>query len=115
VIEQSEQADAHFRSLRDPIDTSTPESTFSLQDLGAVALERALISERTKAGIKAAKNRGKLLGNPDFRERQADAITKASRTGTQQSCRSDRDHVILAAGYAAHAVRSSIGRRGAKS
>ncbi len=65
VIEQLEQTGAHFRSLRDPIDTATPQGMFSLQVLGAVAqLERALISERTKAGIKAAKNRGKLSGNP---------------------------------------------------
>jgi DNA invertase Pin-like site-specific DNA recombinase len=51
VIEQLEEKGAHFRSLNDPIDTSTPQGMFSLQVLGAVAqLERALISERTKAG-----------------------------------------------------------------
>lgn len=58
VIEDLTAKNAHFRSLRDPIDTSTPQGMFSLQVLGAVAqLERALISERTKAGIKAAKRR----------------------------------------------------------
>ena len=31
VIEQLENAGAHFRSLRDPIDTSTPQGMFSLQ------------------------------------------------------------------------------------
>ena len=56
VIERLGESGAHFRSLRDPIDTSTPQGMFSLQVLGAVAqLERALISERTKAGIKAAR------------------------------------------------------------
>jgi DNA invertase Pin-like site-specific DNA recombinase len=65
VIERLEERGAHFRSLRDPIDTSTPQGMFSLQVLGAVAqLERALIAERTKAGIKAAQARGKLPGNP---------------------------------------------------
>jgi DNA invertase Pin-like site-specific DNA recombinase len=55
VIEQLEAAGAHFRSLRDPIDTTTPQGMFSLQVLGAVAqLERALIAERTKAGRRAA-------------------------------------------------------------
>ena len=50
VIEDLTAKGAHFRSLRDPIDTSTPQGMFSLQVLGAVAqLERALISERTKA------------------------------------------------------------------
>jgi DNA invertase Pin-like site-specific DNA recombinase len=55
VIERLEERGARFRSLRDPIDTSTPQGMFSLQVLGAVAqLERALIAERTKAGMKAA-------------------------------------------------------------
>ena len=61
VIEDLSSKGAHFRSLRDPIDTSTPQGMFSLQVLGAVAqLERALISERTKAGIAAAKARASV-------------------------------------------------------
>ena len=80
VIEQLEEKGAHFRSLHDPIDTSTPQGMFSLQVLGAVAqLERALISERTKAGIKAARARGKLPGNPGLRDRNPEAIAKTSR------------------------------------
>ncbi len=80
VIEQLEAKGAHFRSLHDPIDTATPQGMFSLQVLGAVAqLERALISERTKAGIKAAKARGRLPGNPGLRARLPEAISKASR------------------------------------
>jgi hypothetical protein len=77
VIEELEARKAHFRSLRDPIDTSTPQGIFSLQVLGAVAqLERSLISERTRAGIKAAKARGKKPGNPGMRERRPEAIRK---------------------------------------
>ncbi len=80
VIEQLEAKGAHFRSLHDPIDTSTPQGMFSLQVLGAVAqLKRALMSERTKVGIKAAKGRGKLPGNPGLRARLPEAIAKASR------------------------------------
>ena len=79
VIEDLTTKGAHFRSLRDPIDTTTPQGMFSLQVLGAVAqLERALISERTKAGIKAAKSKGKLPGNPGIRERRPDALAKVS-------------------------------------
>ena len=79
VIEDLEGRQAHFRSLRDPIDTSTPQGMFSLQVLGAVAqLERALIAERTRAGMKAAKARGKLPGNPGLRERRPEAIRAAS-------------------------------------
>ncbi|MCW8060564.1 recombinase family protein [Agrobacterium tumefaciens] len=77
VIEDLTEKGAHFRSLRDPIDTTTPQDMFSLQVLGAVAqLERALISERTKAGIKAAKAKGKKPGNPGLRERRPEALAK---------------------------------------
>ena len=80
VIEDLEERGVHFRSVRDPIDTSTPQGMFSLQVLGAVArLERALIAERTKAGIKAAKARGKLPGNPGLRERRPEAIKAVSK------------------------------------
>ncbi len=77
VIEDLAAKGAHFRSLRDPIDTTTPQGMFSLQVLGAVAqLERALISERTKAGIRAAKAKGRLPGNPGVRDRRPDALAK---------------------------------------
>ncbi|EIM31246.1 site-specific recombinase, DNA invertase Pin [Microvirga lotononidis] len=77
VIEGLEKKGAHFKSLQDPIDTSTPQGMFSLQVLGAVAqLERSLISERTKAGLRAAKARGKVLGNPGVREHRPETIRR---------------------------------------
>lgn len=77
VIEELEAKGAHFRSLRDPIDTATPQGMFSLQVLGAVAqLERALIAERTKAGLRAARKRGRIGGNPGLRARNPEAIHK---------------------------------------
>lgn len=77
VIEGLTERGVHFRSLRDPIDTTTPQGMFSLQVLGAVAqLERSLISERTKAGIRAAKAKGRLPGNPGIRERRPEALAK---------------------------------------
>ncbi len=87
VIEDLEKRGVHFRSLRDPIDTSTPQGMFSLAVLGAVAqLERALIAERTKSGMKAAKARGRLAGNPGLRECRPEAIRAVS---------SARDRVYL--------------------
>ncbi|UWU19530.1 recombinase family protein (plasmid) [Rhizobium sullae] len=89
VIEDLTAKKAHFRSLRDPIDTTTPQGMFSLQVLGAVAqLERALISERTKAGIKAAKSKGKLPGNPGIREKRPEALAKM--TAVQKAAYGDR-------------------------
>lgn len=75
-----EERGVRFRSIRDPSDKSTLQGTFSLQVLGAIAqLERGLIAERTKAGIKAAKARGKLSGNPGLRERRPEAIKAVSK------------------------------------
>lgn len=85
VIEGLADKGAHFRSLHDPIDTATPQGMFSLQVLGAVAqLERALIAERTKAGLRAARSRGRVGGNPGLRARDPEAIRKlsASRDAT---------------------------------
>lgn len=79
VIEHLEARGAHFRSLSDPVDTSSPQGMFTLQILGAVAqLERALISERTKAGIRAAIVRGKRPGNPGLRTHDSRALQKIS-------------------------------------
>jgi Resolvase, N terminal domain len=81
VIEQLAAKGAYFRSLCDPIDTTTPQGMFSLQVLGAVAqLERALIAERTKAGLLAARKRGRVGGNPGLRARDPAASRKVQNS-----------------------------------
>jgi len=85
TVETIQSKGAYFRSLRDPIDTSTPQGMFSLQVLGAVAqLERALISERTKAGIAAARARGRQPGNPGLRRKDKHAIAKTAAARDQR-------------------------------
>ena len=70
---------AHFRSLRDPIDTTSPQGKFTLQVLGAAAeLERALIRERTVAGLHSAKAHGRIGGNPGLRARDPAALRKVA-------------------------------------
>lgn len=55
----------HFASLSESIDTSTAGGRLVFHMMGALAeFERALISERTCAGLEAAKRRGALLGRP---------------------------------------------------
>jgi DNA invertase Pin-like site-specific DNA recombinase len=77
VIDLLEARGAHFRSLGDPIDTATPQGRFSLQVMGAVAeLERALIRERTKAGLRSARAQGRVGGNPGLRAGDREAIRK---------------------------------------
>jgi len=52
-----------FRSLTEAIDTETPTGRAMWQMIGVLAeLERSLISERTRAGVKAAKARGVKFG-----------------------------------------------------
>lgn len=77
VIAELDAKGAHFKSLADPIDTTTPQGRFALQVLGAVAeLERALIQERTKDGLRAAKKRGRVGGNPKLRAGDREAIQR---------------------------------------
>src|SRR3954470_6419648 len=64
VTEGLQARGAFFRSLRDPVDTASPQGLFTLQVLGAAAqLERALIRERTKSGMRAAAAPGKRAGH----------------------------------------------------
>jgi DNA invertase Pin-like site-specific DNA recombinase len=54
-----------FQSLTDGIDTTTNSGKLVFHIMGALAeFERDLIRERTKAGMKAAKKRGKHMGRP---------------------------------------------------
>ena len=80
VIETLEGCGAGFRSLGDPVDTTTPQGKFALQILGAVGeLERALIRERTLAGLSAARKAGRIGGNPKLKARDPEAIKAVAR------------------------------------
>jgi DNA invertase Pin-like site-specific DNA recombinase len=58
-----------FVSLSEQIDTYTPAGKMVFTVLGAVAeLERSLIGERVKAGLRNAKANGKKLGRPPLKE-----------------------------------------------
>jgi len=54
-----------FVSLSESLDTATPAGRMVFTVLGAVAeLERSLIAERVRAGLRHAKAKGKRLGRP---------------------------------------------------
>jgi DNA invertase Pin-like site-specific DNA recombinase len=54
-----------FVSLSEQVDTSTPAGRVVFTVLGAVAeLERSLIAERVRAGLRNARAKGKRLGRP---------------------------------------------------
>lgn len=75
IVETLRAKGAYFRSINDPIDTSSAQGMLMTQMLGAFAeFERALIRERTRAGLKAAVARGAKPGNPKMRARDPAAI-----------------------------------------
>ena len=58
-----EKNKVHFKSLTDNIDTSTPTGRFFFHVMASLAqMERELIVERTRAGLEAAKQRGRIGG-----------------------------------------------------
>lgn len=63
LVEQLKAKGVEFRSLTDGIDTSTSAGRFFFHVMAAMAeMERELIKERTKAGLAAAKARGRKGG-----------------------------------------------------
>jgi DNA invertase Pin-like site-specific DNA recombinase len=64
-LEEFNHLGIRFISLQDQIDTQSPMGKAMFTIIGAMAeLESALISERVKAGMAAAKVRGKRFGRP---------------------------------------------------
>lgn len=63
LIEDLRGRGINFRSLTDSIDTSTPMGRFFFHVMGALAeMERELIVERTRAGLAAARQQGRIGG-----------------------------------------------------
>jgi DNA invertase Pin-like site-specific DNA recombinase len=63
ILERVEAAGARFRSLTEAIDTSGPAGRMLMQMLGSFAeFERAMVRERTRAGLKAAAALGRKGG-----------------------------------------------------
>jgi DNA invertase Pin-like site-specific DNA recombinase len=84
-----EQRGVGFHSLSDAIDTSTSGGKLYFHLMGAFAeFERNLISERTKAGMAAARARGVKMGRPKKRTAaQQVAIEKFSSEALDDAAR----------------------------
>lgn len=83
IIDRLADRGASFRSLTEPVDTSTPMGIFVVQVLGAVAqLERSLIIQRTTAGIRAARSRGVQWGRkPILSEHERREVAHLAASG----------------------------------
>jgi DNA invertase Pin-like site-specific DNA recombinase len=65
ALENFQSLGIEFVSLSEQLDTSTPTGKMVFTVLGAVAeLERSLIVERVRAGLRNARAKGKTLGRP---------------------------------------------------
>lgn len=65
ALETFKSLGIEFVSLSEQVDTSTPTGKMVFTVLGAVAeLERSLIVERVRAGLRNAKAKGRCLGRP---------------------------------------------------
>jgi DNA invertase Pin-like site-specific DNA recombinase len=65
TIESFQEQGVGLKSLQDPIDTSSPSGKLVFHIFAALAeFERGLIRERTTAGLKAARERGRVGGRP---------------------------------------------------
>jgi len=69
ALEEFRRLGIDFVSCTEAIDTSVPSGELVFQIFGAIAqFERALISERVRAGVAHARARGKRIGRPPIRE-----------------------------------------------
>lgn len=70
-----------LQSLNDPMDTTTAQGRLVFNMFASLAeFERDLIRERTQAGLKAARARGRLGGRPKGLSKQAEATAVAAET-----------------------------------
>ncbi|MFK3934780.1 recombinase family protein [Pantoea agglomerans] len=78
LTEELRERGVNFRSLTDSIDTSTPMGRFFFHVMGALAeMERELIVERTRAGLAAARDKGRVGGRR--RKMTAETVGRARR------------------------------------
>ncbi len=83
IMERLGEAGAGFRSLSEAIDTTTPAGRMMMQMVGAFAeFERAMLRERTKAGLDAARRDGRIGGRrPKLTPQQQSEIQKMVSKG----------------------------------
>src|ERR1039457_2879970 len=92
IMERLGEAGGGFRSLTEAIDTTTPAGRMMMQMVGAFAeFERAMLRERTKAGLDAAREEGRIGGRrPKLTPQQQAEIRKMVSTGDNTAAEAAR-------------------------
>jgi DNA invertase Pin-like site-specific DNA recombinase len=93
LMTELQQQKIGFQSLQESIDTTTPGGTLIFHIFGALAeFERNLISDRTKAGLDAARARGRKGGRPRKLDAEKRAVAldlyHSKNHGVDEICRS---------------------------
>src|SRR5208282_3768322 len=83
IMERLTEAKAGFRSLTEAVDTTTAAGRMMMQMVGAFAeFERAMLRERTKAGLDTARAEGRIGGRrPKLSAQQQSEIRKMITRG----------------------------------
>ena len=87
ILEQIAEANAGFRSLTEHVDTTTPAGRMMFQMLGAFAeFERSMVRERTRMGLHAARERGRVGGRrPKLTAHQRTEAIKMVNSGAKSA------------------------------
>jgi DNA invertase Pin-like site-specific DNA recombinase len=92
ILEKINDAGAGFRSLTENIDTTSPAGRMMLQMIGAFAeFERSMIRERTRMGLQAARERGRIGGRkPQLKPNQRAEIIGMVKSGSKSAAEAAR-------------------------
>lgn len=91
IMEKIDAAGAGFRSLTEAIDTTTPPGRMMMQMIGSFAeFERAMIRERTSAGLAQARAEGRVGGRRrkfDAKKRReiAESVLSGRKSGAEMA------------------------------
>ena len=91
IMEKIAEAGAGFRSLTESIDTTTPAGRMMMQMVGSFAeFERAMIRERTSAGLAQARSEGRVGGRRrklDVKQRReiAESVISGRKSGADMA------------------------------
>ncbi len=89
IMEQLAEAKAGFRSITEAIDTTTAAGRMMMQMVGAFAeFERAMLRERTRAGLESARREGRVGGrrpklSPQQQAEIARMVLKGGKTAAE--------------------------------
>lgn len=94
LVSKFQDGGIEFQSLQDNIDTTTPAGKLAFHLFAALAeFERDIISSRTKAGLEAARARGRKGGRPkglskkaQDKARLAESLYKEKERSTAEIC-----------------------------